>query len=180
MHPEMIERMMRWLDQEAQADDKRVLQAHLIECVSCANEWASLFAIHQQMSNVSMLAPAPGFANRVMQRLAQQEQQRITQRTLIGVPVLAFGSLALLMLVIRLSPFGDAVFSGDWTTLVNIAVLFGALVEALVRVVNALGGFILDRIDQTTVLFMAFATLVLTLIWARMVSGTPFANRRIS
>ena len=179
MHPEMIERMMRWLDQQASADDKRVLQAHLMECVSCANEWASLFAIHQQMTNISMRAPAPGFANRVMQRLAQREQQHVARQMLIGIPMLIFGSVAAFALAFYLSPFG-ALVSDGWTTIVTNTVALTSFFDALSRVADALGYVILERLDQTTLVLLTFTTLGLTLAWARLVTGAPLANRRIS
>lgn len=180
MHPEMIERMMRWLDRQAAPDEKRLLQSHLMECAACAGEWAALLAAQQQLANVPLLAPAPGFTGRVMNRLAQREYQRVNQKTFIAIPAFVLGSLAVTALALYLSPLGLVLTSDGWSTLVNTALALASVFSALERVANVIIPGILDHVNQWMLLFAAFVTLGLTVAWARLVTGMALVNRPIT
>jgi hypothetical protein len=180
MHPEMIERMMRWLDRQAAPEEKRLLQSHLMECAACAGEWAGLLAAQQQLANAPLLAPASGFTGRVMDRLAQREYQRVNQKTFIAIPAFVLGSLAVTASALYLSPLGFALTSDGWSILVNTVLAFASVFSALERVADVLLPGILDHVNQWTLLLAAFVSLGLTVTWARLVTGMTFVNRHIS
>ncbi|HEY6040484.1 MAG TPA: hypothetical protein VIX58_00010 [Anaerolineae bacterium] len=170
MHPEMIERMMRWLDQDA-PDEKRELQSHLMECAGCAREWAALLAAQQQLTNARLLVPAPGFAGRVMQRLAQRQDRRAKDKTFLALPAFVLGSLILTALTLYLSPLGLFLAPDGLSYLVNAVLVLASLFTAFERAAAVIGPGILDHVNQWTLLLTAFVTLGLTIAWARLVTG---------
>lgn len=181
MHPEMIERMMRTLDQEtseASPDEVRGLQTHLMQCADCAGQWAALLAVHQQMSNAAALAPASGFAPRVMQRIAAREQKRARYRIIFGVTAFVLGSLGVFALALYLSPLGELFASDGWTAVVNNVIAWLAFFSALTRVADSFGASLLEHVNGNILVLAAFVTFGLTLVWARLVTGTPVLNRR--
>lgn len=179
MHPEMIERMMRWLDRQAGPDEKRLLQSHLMECAACAGDWAGLLAAQQQLANAPLLAPAPGFTGRVVNRLAQREYQRVNQKTFIAIPAFVLGSLILTALTLYLSPLGLFLAPDGLSYLVNAVLVLASLFTAFERAAAVIGPGILDHVNQWTLLLTAFVTLGLTIAWARLVTGMTL-NRTIS
>ncbi len=179
MHPEMIERMTRALDKELPGEDTRLLQTHLLECATCAGEWAALLAVHQQLSNARMLSPTPGFANRVMNRIAARGQKRAQRQSLVGVFAFLVGSVAVFALTVYLSPLGELWQTGGWVELVNEVIVWLAFLSALTRVANTLGLALLERSGEGALLLMAFVAFGLTFLWARLVSGSAFASRQL-
>lgn len=57
-----------WLDGKLSAAEQAALQAHLQQCDSCRQQYASARELQQALRDLPVPAPSPDFAHRVMQR----------------------------------------------------------------------------------------------------------------
>ncbi|MGC8781278.1 MAG: anti-sigma factor family protein [Anaerolineae bacterium] len=102
MHEEFTRLMSLALDQEADAGQLASLQSHLAECPACAATWTRWQAADVHLrADATLLAPAPGLADRVMIRLAAQRQRQQRRRWLgIGILLAGLGFMAVLVLAL--------------------------------------------------------------------------------
>ncbi len=131
-----------------------------------------------------MVAPAPGFTARVMERIQVQERARVRRRTLVGAGLLAVSSATLLVLagwmllsVVEVFIVSPETIAPVWGGLELLVTTVQSIIEALwvaaVAFVVAVGS--LQLLGYS---LLAFA---LTLLWLRVVSGPfqrPFTRSR--
>lgn len=112
------------LDRRLPADDLEVMRQHLGSCSSCRREWELWQNIALRFQHAPMLAPPPGFARRVEERLARRAN---LQRGVLGGTVLLTGSVTLWGLV----ALGALMLLFTWLTVDPTAA--STLVSAAVR-----------------------------------------------
>ncbi len=84
------------LDEQLPADELETMRLHLGSCASCRREWELWQNIALRFQHAPMLAPPPGFARRLEERLARRAN---LQRGVLGGTVLLTGSVTLWGLV---------------------------------------------------------------------------------
>ena len=174
MHSEMIERMMRALDDELSTDEQQVLQAHTQSCVACADEWAALRAAHETLTQAVLVAPSEGFAERVQLRVAVAATQK-RSRWLDGLGVLLFVGGVMVVSLWAVLPLWQALLLpeliaaaiGDMLSFSQIVSALWSWMTTAARVVGQMGG-------SGLWLLMVAAVLTLMISWARAVGGPTF------
>jgi predicted anti-sigma-YlaC factor YlaD len=81
IHEWMSLQLDNMLDQEQAAQ----LQAHLVECAACRQEWQAMCAVSQLLEAAPMVVPAPGLGLRVNRRVGQREARRRRTFSILGV-----------------------------------------------------------------------------------------------
>ena len=75
----------------------RLLHGHMAGCPPCQTQWEAMTFVSQLMHAAPMVAPTPGFAQRVRAKLAYRQERR--RRTIIWL-FLSLGALVLLALAL--------------------------------------------------------------------------------
>lgn len=113
------------LDERITSEEMEAMRQHVGSCASCRREWETWQDIAMRFERAPMVAPSPGFARRVEERLARRTH---LQRGVLGGTVLLTGSVTLWSLVALLGLM--LVFT--WLTVDSAAA--GTLVAIAVRV----------------------------------------------
>lgn len=131
-----------WLlnEQPLNPEQKRQLQAHLLDCAHCA----ALAEINLELRTARLAAPAPGFTARFRERLAAQRVRERRNR-LIGALILLASGIGLLgwrlgpyLLRFLSSPAGwIAAFVNFYLTLLDMVRAIGSLGSVFLRLLPA-------------------------------------------
>jgi hypothetical protein len=122
-----------------------------------------------------MVSPAPGFAVRVMARLAERERARARRRALIGSALLAGAASAMLAFA------AIQLVSAIWilvtnpqviVTLLNAFELLAFWVDKLLGALWIAANVIAENLDPMQMTLYAAAVFVLTMLWVRVVTGS--------
>jgi predicted anti-sigma-YlaC factor YlaD len=162
------------LDQSLSQVEARGLEDHLKRCETCQEEWEAMQRISRLFTAAPLMEPPAGFADRVMQRLAQRQARR--RRFLIGAALLviclSLGALALPGIVGWLAML--------WQVITEPTLLsHGAkLVAQLLNLAESVGGacwliitVLPFYLSQPVLLGYSFLALALTALWIRLVAG---------
>lgn len=128
----------------------------------------------EQFSHVTMVAPAPGFTQRVMARLEERERTAERRRAVIGIGILIAVATAvfagvgaiIISVVMELVSFPDLPISA-LVALIPFMDVVGTLLGALWTAATVL----VDVIGPQILLYAVFV-LAMTLIWVRVVNGS--------
>ena len=129
----------------------------------------------QNHSHLAMVSPAPGFAVRVMARLAERERARARRRALIGSALLAGAASAMLAFA------AIQLVSAIWilvtnpqviVTLLNAFELLAFWVDKLLGALWIAANVIAENLDPMQMTLYAAAVFVLTMLWVRVVTGS--------
>jgi anti-sigma factor RsiW len=112
------------LDQRLPTEDLEAMRQHLGSCAGCRREWELWQNIALRFQHAPTMAPPPGFARRLEERLTRRADM---QRGVLGSTVLLTGSVTLWSLV----AMGALVLLLTWLTMNPTAA--GSLVAAAVR-----------------------------------------------
>lgn len=162
------------LDQRLAQDEVRGLEEHLRQCPTCQEEWEAMRCISRLFTDAPLMGPPPGFADRVMQRLAQRQARR--RGILAGVALLAaclsLGALALPETIRLLAMFWQVMteptlLSHSAKLLAQLLNLGESLGGACWLVITALS----SSLNQPALLGYSFLVLALTALWIRLVVG---------
>lgn len=126
---------------------------------------------NESYSQATLLSPRTGFAERVMARLEEREREQARRRALIGAGLLVLaGALVVSILFVwtaaRISPL-----LADLSQVISWLSVFGPLVGGLCEAVYVAVRDVLETANNPLTLVYALATLGLTLLWARLVTG---------
>jgi len=162
------------LDQSLTQVEARGVEEHLKRCPTCQEEWEAMQRISRLFTDAPLMGPPPGFADRVMQRVAQRQARR--QRLLAGaallVVCLSLGALALPEIVRSLAML--------WQVITEPSLLsHGAkLIAQLLNLAESLGracwlvtAALFSSLNQPALLGYSFLVLALTALWIRLVAG---------
>lgn len=161
------------LDQSLTQGEVHRLEEHLERCSACQEECGAMQRISRLLTDAPLIGPPPGFAARVIQRLARRQARR--QRLLAGaallVACLGLGALALSETVRLLAML--------WQVITEPSLLsHGAkLIAQLLNLAESLGGACwlvitaLPSLNQPALLGYSFLVLALTALWIRLVAG---------
>lgn len=129
----------------------------------------------QEQQRFVMIAPAPGFTNRVMTRLAERERARARRRAMIGSALLGG------VIVVLFARVVEQLAAVAWTLITNpqtlialwegfemLAFWSGAFVNAIWVAVNVLAA----TLEPLPILTGALTIFALTLLWTRVVAGS--------
>ena len=162
------------LDQSLTQSEARCLEEHLRQCATCQEEWESMQRVSRLFTEAPLMEPPAGFADRVMQRLAQRQARR--QRLLAGaallVVCLSLVALALPETVRWLALLWQVIT--ELTLLIHGAKLMAQLLnlaEALGRACWLVATALSSSLSQVALLGYSFLVLALTALWIRLVAG---------
>ena len=126
----------------------------------------------QKEQRFTMMSPSSGFTARVMARIEERERAQARRCALIGASLLVAAALALFALV--------GLWAAAWISVLLVSP--GAVFTALAAVSPMLGGLlnalwvaaltILQNVNGVMLLAYASFVLALTVVWARVVTGT--------
>jgi len=162
------------LDQSLTQGEVRCLEEHLKQCPTCQEEWEAMQRVSRLFTDAPLMSPPPGFADRVMQRLAQRQARR--QRLLAGAALL----VACLSLVALALPETVRWLAMLWQVLTEPALLsHGAkLVAQLLDLAESLGRAcwlvitaLFSSFNQLALLGYPLLVLALTALWIHLVAG---------
>jgi hypothetical protein len=145
------------------------LMAHLETCRDCLGDWGALNALEQLLNRPTMIAPAPGFADRVEARLDHFEAQR---RTLLGGLILLGAAMALCLIAVPSLLNGRNPIDAYGVFLQNVYALFGYAALLSYKLLNALW-LILDALAESAdvsvinLLTYAVGAVLAVLAWRR-------------
>jgi predicted anti-sigma-YlaC factor YlaD len=162
------------LDQSLTQGEAGSLEEHLRQCPTCQEEWEAMQRISRLFTDAPLMSPSLGFADRVMQRLAQRQarRQRLLAGTALLVACLSLAALALPETVRWLAML--------WQVITEPALLsHGAkLVAQLLDLAQSLGracwlitAALFSSLSQPALLGYSFLVLALTTLWIRLVAG---------
>jgi len=162
------------LDQRLTQVEIRGLENHLERCPTCHEEWEAMQRISRLFTDAPLMEPPAGFADRVMQRLAQRQAHR--RRLLTGAALLvvslSLGALALPWIVGWLTML--------WQVITEPSLLSdGAKLAAqLLDLAESVGGAcwliitaVSSHLSQPALLGYSFLVLALITLWVRLVAG---------
>lgn len=169
-----IDRLMSLaLDQSTTEDEVHCLKEHLERCPACQEEWRAMQRISLLLTDAPLIGPAPGFAARVIQRLARRQARR--QRLLAGVALLVaclgLGALALPEIVRLLAMLWQVVSQPSLLShgaklvaqLLNLAESLGRACRLVITVFSS-------SLNQPALLGYSLLVLALTALWIRLVA----------
>ena len=124
-----------------------------------------------RFNHATMASPSAGFTFRVMARIEERERAQARQRALIGAGLLVAAAISAFALsVIWIAAWVKPLLTNPGATLVElitVAVLAGELWGALSVAVLA----VLQNVNSVMFVAYALCVLILTMIWARVVTG---------
>jgi len=161
------------LDQSLTQSEARGLEEHLRQCPTCQEEWESMQRVSRLFADAPLMEPPPGFADRVMRRVAQRQARR--QRLLAGAALL----VVCLSLVALALPETIRWLALLWQVITEPSLLsHGAkMVAQLLDLAEALGRAcwliitVLSSLNQPALLGYSVLVLALTALWIRLVAG---------
>jgi len=114
MADQWTDRLSEYLDDELAADERRSLEAHLLECRDCADTLADLQAVIERAASLSAVGPVtdlwPGIDAQIARHLRMLPfRSRAVRRVSFTLPQLVAAGLALMVLSggsVWLSQFG--------------------------------------------------------------------------
>ena len=162
------------LDQSLAQDEVRCLEEHLERCPTCQGEWEAMQRVSRLLTDAPLMGPPPGFADRVMQRLAQCQarRQRLVAGAALLVACLSLGALALPETVRLLAMLWQVIT--EPSLLSHSAKLVAQLLnlaESLSRACWLLITAFSSSLNQPALLGYSFLVLALTALWIRLVAG---------
>jgi predicted anti-sigma-YlaC factor YlaD len=170
------------LDQSLAQGEARCLKEHLRQCPTCQEEWEAMQRISLLLTDAPLIGPPPGFADRVMQRLARRQARR--QRLLIGAALL----VACLSLVAVALPETVRWLALLWQVLTEPSLLSHGvkLMAQLLDLAQSLGRAcwlitvaLFSSLSQPALLGYSFLVLALTTLWIRLVAGRQGGYRPV-
>ena len=180
------ELMSLQLDHMLDEAKRRELEAHLSECAACQQTWTAMRRVSLLLDATPMVAPAPGFAGRVNERISKRLASRQLRRQLVsGYVILAAGVLLLLALPLTflaapLSSLGRAVahqpgiIGQGMYLLSRIGAIAGTFLEACWLLVRA----VLNALPQTFLVVLGVVAAALLGVWIQLVGGRALAFKR--
>jgi len=163
------------LDQRLAQDEVHCLEEHLKQCPTCQEEWEAMQRVSRLFADAPLMEPPPGFADRVMQRLARRQARR--QGLLAGAALL----VTCLSLVALALPETVRWLAMLWQVFTEpsllshgaklVAQLLG-LAESLARACWLITTAPFSSFDRPVLLGYSFLVLVLTVLWIRLVVGS--------
>jgi predicted anti-sigma-YlaC factor YlaD len=162
------------LDKSLAQGEARCLEEHLRQCPTCQEEWEAMQRVSRLFTDAPLMGPPPGFADRVMQRLAQRQAHR--QRLLAGTALL----VACLSLVALALPETVRWLAMLWQVLTEPSLLsHGAklmaqlldLAESLGRACWLVSAAFFSSFNQLALLGYPLLVLALTALWIHLVAG---------
>ncbi len=129
-----------------------------------------------QFRHATMVSPVPGFTGRVMARIEARERVRARRQAAIGAGLLflATGVVSVLLGSVLLWFLAIAVTNPD--IFLTVLVSLTPLLDFATTVADALWiavGAVADNISMAQMLGFALSVFALTLLWVRVVAGTP-------
>jgi anti-sigma factor RsiW len=125
-----------------------------------------------RFNHATMVSPSAGFTSRVMARIEERERARARQRALIGAGLLVAAAVGVFaLLAVWIAAWLGALLASPGailTALLAVAPLAGELWEALWVASLA----ILQNVNGGMLLTYALIVLALTVVWARVVTGS--------
>jgi len=162
------------LDQSITQDEVPCLEDHLERCPACQEEWEAMQRVSRTFTDAPLMGPPAGFADRVMQRLAQRQarRQRLSAGAALLVICLSLGALALPGIVRWLAMLWQVITEPSLlrhgvklaAQLLNLAESLGG---ACWLIITALSSYL----NQPALLGYSFLVLTLTALWIRLVAG---------
>jgi predicted anti-sigma-YlaC factor YlaD len=162
------------LDQSLDPGEARSLEEHLSQCSTCREEWEAMQRLSRLLTDAPLMDPPPGFADRVMQRLARRRTRK--QGLWAGAALL----VACLSLVALALPETVRWLAMLWQVLTEPALLsHGAklvaqlldLAESLGRACWLVSAAFFSSFNQPVLLGYSFLVLALTALWIYLVAG---------
>jgi len=162
------------LDQSLTQGEVHRLEEHLARCPTCQEECGAMQRVSRLLTDALLMSPPPGFAARVIQRLARRQARR--QRLLAGVALLVaclgLGALALPEIIRLLAVLWQVV--SQPSLLSHGAKLIAQLLnvaESLGRACWLVTSALSSSLNQPALLGYSFLVLALTAVWIRLVAG---------
>jgi predicted anti-sigma-YlaC factor YlaD len=162
------------LDQSLTQVEARDLEDHLKRCPTCQEEWKAMQRVSRLFAAAPLMEPSAGFADRVMQRLAQRQARR---RTLVAgaallVICLSLGALALPGIVTWLAMLWQVITEPAlWSHGVKLAAQLLNLAESVGGACWLIITVLPSYLSQSFLLGYSFLALTLTALWIRLVAG---------
>ena len=162
------------LDQRLTQGEVRCLEEHLGQCPACQEEWEAMQRVSRLFADAPLMGPPPGFADRVMQRLARRQTRR--RRFLAGIALLAaclgLGAFALPEIIGLLATLWQVVSQPSlWSCGAQLMVQLLGLAESLGGACWLVTTALFSSFDQPALLGYSFLVLALTAFWIRLVAG---------
>ena len=160
------------LDQSLTKVEARDLEEHLRRCPTCQEEWESMQRVSRLFTDAPLIGPPAGFADRVMQRLAQRQARR--QGLVVGaallVVCLSLAALALPETVRLLAMLWQVVT--EPSLLSHGAKLAAQLLDLAEAVGRACWLIItaLSSLNQPALLGYSLIVFALTVLWTQLVA----------
>ena len=175
------ELMSLQLDNMLEEAKRLELDAHLGGCALCQEAWAAMRQVSMLFAAAPMVAPAPGFAQRVSERIAKRQSRK---QLVAGYVVLAAGLLLLLALPLTylagpISTVGRAVaqqpemVSNGLGLLARLGNIVGSFLEACWLLVRA----VLGAVPLTFMVPCVLLAGALVVYWTRLISGRGMPYR---
>ena len=169
------------LDKSLAQGEARCLEEHLRRCPTCQEEWEAMQRVSRLLTDAPLMGPPPGFADRVMQRLAQRQARR--RRLLAGAALL----VVCLSLVALALPETVRWLAMLWQVLTEPSLLSHGvkLAAQLLDLAEAVGRACwlivtaLPYLNQLALLGYSLVVLALTFLWIHLVAGRQVAYRTV-
>lgn len=169
------------LDSMLDQAERHELDFHLAECADCRQTWAAMQQISSMFENAPMASPAPGFTQRVNQRIIKRQARK---QLMAGYTVLAAGLLLLLALPLT---YLAQPMSNIRQVIVQQPGLVGNSLQLLMRFGGILGTFlqacwllisaVSQSIPQPVLLVSFLFAGSLIVAWLRLISGQVVTQR---
>lgn len=162
------------LDQSLTQVEVRCLEEHLRQCPTCQEEWESMQRVSRLFTDAPLIGPPAGFADRVMQRLAQRQarRRRLVAGAALLVACLSLAALALPETVRLLAMLWQVVTEPSLLSHgAKLAAQLLDLAESLGRACWLIITALFSSLSQPALLGYSFLVLALTALWIRLVAG---------
>ncbi len=142
-------------------------EAQELQAQLAPGEWEALATVQQMLTESAVLAPDPGFSNRVLTRLATRQRVRAQRRDALGVLIFGLGSMLLTSFLIWSSGLVEI---SSWVNWVNGITFLIPASRTAFFIGGTLFTNLMEGIGGLNLMLFALFSVGLALLWTSLVS----------
>jgi predicted anti-sigma-YlaC factor YlaD len=177
------EQMSLWIDDQLTESEIRQMEAHVAACASCRAALDTMQRLDRLLDAAPMIAPVPGFTERVQARLVTRRRR---SRTWAGLLTLMVATLALLLgatailAVSGLTLWGNLAITGLLSQATGLLLNLGQAVAAILKLAWLIVSALARGVRHPVFIAYVAATTILIAVWTQIVTRHIQVHRPVS
>jgi predicted anti-sigma-YlaC factor YlaD len=177
------EQISLWLDDQLTEDEIRQIEAHAATCASCRAAMDTLRRLDRLLDATPMIAPVPGFTERVQARLVTRRRR---SRTWAGILTLTVATLVLfigataMLAASGLTLWGNLAITGLLPQATGLLLDLGKAVATFLNLTWLIASALARGVRHPVFIAYVAATTILIAVWTQIVTRHIHAHRPVS